>query len=856
MGLLYNELASSSGPAYKIAKSVRFNKLPGIATYFTRTPSSAGNRKTWTISMWFKIGGFNTNTGRTFFSTEADSSNWFSLYPGSGNNNNVFSRIGGATFLDLFGATTWRDCASWKHYVLIYDSTEIENADRIKIFEEGIRVTDLVRSTTLANITLDFETIVNSTTPIYIGAGSNTNVVNLIGSVWDGNIAEVVFLDGVKPTTSTKLISGVARQVLTELGEFSPVTGVWEARKWTRSYGTNGYYLNFSDGTSTTTLGYDYSGNNNHFTPVGLVRNAGDANDCWTNDVPPNNGDTNPLLQPSSNYCVLNALDTPDNYKLFNANSTGESITTNHVGNRGTMAYPNTGKWYWEGIVGSNTTAASAVAVGVATRIAPLNTALGGANTAFGVYFVDNISSWRSTTNTWNATGSLTAGDTLQIAYDSANRLLWIGKNNVWYNSTGGTTGSDPATGASPSLDLSPVLDTSTELFPYIQLYLNTLTTNFGQVSFNYTPPTGFTTLCATNISRSAVINGGKFMDATLYTGNSSSQTIGSNYDVYPDLVWVKNRNTGDWHILTDSNTGASKYWSTNALNAQTTGATTFINAISSSGFTVGTAAPVNGSTNSLVAWQWQAGQGVTSTNTAGQVTSTVCVNQDAGFSIISYTGTGTTFGNAGNDYQTSIGHGLNVAPKFYVIKRLDAANFFFNYAYTTGIDGSLDVLNINNNNAKIDSELGIVTNTTITVPFGNNDFGVSGGTYLIYAWAEVPGFSRMGSYVGATIGGSFVLGPFIYTGFRPKFIMIKASSTTGDWVMIDTSRNPYNPNNAAEYFLNANTFNAETTTSPVIDIVANGFKLRDNGANYNTNGVTYFYMAFAENPFAQANSR
>jgi hypothetical protein len=839
MGLLYNEFASSSGPAYKISKSVRINRQFGTANYFTRTPTTAGNRKIWTLSLWVKRGAYSANVRRTVFGSGATGTDSFNTFSGGGNSNNIYFGTGITGASGIF----WRDSASWAHLVYIVDTTLEVQADRFKAYVNGVRTSGGVFT-----IPLNFDTFVNATVPMYVGTGYGFGAddVNTTG-MWDGNIAEVVFLDGIKASTTTKIINGVSNEVLTQLGEFSPVTGVWEARKWTGAYGTNGFYLNFSDGTSTTTLGYDYSGNNNHFTPVGLVRSSGDPADCWTNDVPPNNGDTNPLIQPSSNYCVLNAIDMPLGYIVYNANATGVA-DLNHYGNRGTMPYPNTGKWYWEATVGTTTTTTKLAAVGVATATATLNSPLQTTANAYGVAAVNTIYGYSNATNPWSATGTFAVGDTIQVAFDPVNLRLWIGKNNVWYNSTGGTTG-DPAAGTNATFTIP-----AGEYFPYIQLYDNTIITNFGQVSFNYTPPTGFTTLCAANISKSGVVNGGKFMDATLYTGNSSSQTIASQFASYPDLVWVKTRNTTEPHILTDSNTGASKYWSTNSLNAQVTGAATFINAISSSGFTVGSAAAVNGSDNSLVAWQWQAGQGVTSTNTAGQVTSTVCVNQVAGFSTISYTGTGTTFGGAPN-YVTSIGHGLNVAPKFWVIKRLDIANPNFNYAYTTGIDGSLDVFYINATDAKIDSTTASVTSSTISLPFSNPNFGASGGSYLIYAWAEVPGFSKMGSYVGANDGG-FALGPFVYTGFRPKFIMIKAASTTGDWTIFDSSRYPFNLGGAGLNALYPNLTNADTPLSASLDIVSNGFKLRVATTEANTTGVTYFYMAFAENPFAQANAR
>jgi hypothetical protein len=848
MGLLYNELASTAvGPVYPISKSARFSRYTGAANYFTRTPSASGNRKTWTFSVWLKLGGYSTGAARSFFTTGVDQTNFNTFVIGGGNNNNGYWTQGGVFIQNTFALAGWRDCSAWKHFVYVYDSTQANSFDRTVVYENGIRLPlrDAVP------ITLNFDSLVNSTSPITIGAGvSHVASTAAIGQ-YDGNLAEIVFLDGVKPTTTTRIINGETQTVLTQLGEFNAGTGVWEARRWTGSYGTNGYYLNFSDGTSATTLGYDYSGNNNHFTPVNITRTNGAQAECWTNDVPSGNGAQAPLPQPSTNYCVLNQLDIPsDGFKLY-ANATAVA-DANHYGNRGTMAYPSIGNWYWEAVTATTTTASSAIAVGVATISSTLTTPLSGTSGAYGIYAVDNRFRCSSGTPTLISGGAIAAGTTIQVAYNAASRYLWIGINNSWWDSSGGTTG-NPTTGANPTFTLP-----AGEYFPFVTMYSNAITANFGQVAFNYTPPSGFTTLCASNIPKSVVINGGNVTSAALYLGNGSSQTITNDFNMQPDLVWVKDRTNAEWHILTDSNTGASKYWSTNSLNQQSTGATTHINAFTSSGFTVGSAGAVNRSSATgdyYVAWQWQAGKGVTSANTVGQCASTVSANQAAGFSIIKYTGTGTTYGSSPN-YITSIGHGLTVAPKVWMVKRLDAANNTYNALYTTAIDGTIDLFQINLTDAKLDTSASAVTSTTISLPFGNSNFGASGGSYVIYAWAEVPGFSKFGSYVGATISGTLALGPFIYLGFRPKFLLIKSSSATGDWIIRDSSRNAYNTNQNHLKTLYPNLADVELVGSPNIDFLANGFKLRTQEANNNTAGVTYFYMAFAENPFAQANAR
>lgn len=835
MGFNFGDVvASARGPVYPITNSLRFDTT--IANYLTRTPSVAGNRQKWTYSCWIKRGGNNTGTIKAMFSAGTNVYPNDAFLSGFGAGNRWFSSqfYAGVEYRYRFPTWWYQDYSAWYHYVFVWDTTQANADDRVSEYINGIKVTSF---SSFLNPALNENGVVNTTVPHRIGDGLGYSVAGYM----DGYMTEINFLDGYSPTTTTRTVNGVAQTVLTQLGAFSPMTGSWEARKWTGSYGTNGFYLNFSNGTSTTTLGYDYSGNNNHFTLVNFTRATG-VTDCWCIDVPTGSAAPGPAARPSSNYCQLNQIDIPNASVYAGGVKTGS--VASHIGFRGTMAYPTVGKYYFEVAVSTTTSSSVAASVGICTKDASLTVPSTGTSGTYAVYIVDNTYAFANGSFVWSLAGvTAAANSVLQVAYDTVTGYLWIGKNNVWYNSIGGTTG-NPSAGTNPTITLTP----GAELFPYIECYANSLYANFGQYAFFYTPPTDYKTLCTSNLVQSTVLNGAKFMDVSVYTGNGSSQTIATQAALYPDLVWAKTRGTGDWHILTDSNTGVSKYWSTNSLNAQTTGATTFINAISSSGFTVGSAAAVNGSTYPLVAWQWQAGSGVTSANTVGQCASTVSVNQAAGFSIVKYTGTGTTYGTSPT-YNTSVGHGLNSAPKFWTVKRLDATAAAFNLVYTTAIDGSVDVFQFQSTAAKADSGSALVSSSTVTMPFGNPDIGASGASYVMYCWAEVPGFSRMGSYLGANAANLF-----IYTGFRPKFIMIKCSSTTGDWVTYDTTRNPTNPDNTTVYELFPNLGAAETATNDIYSF-SNGFRLITTNANINA-AQTYLYMAFAENPLAQANAR
>jgi hypothetical protein len=269
----------------------------------------------------------------------------------------------------------------------------------------------------------------------------------------------------------------------------------------------------------------------------------------------------------------------------------------------------------------------------------------------------------------------------------------------------------------------------------------------------------------------------------------------------------------------------------TAAETTETTGLTAF----GSTGFTVGALAQMNTNAATYVAWQWDAGT-TTVTNTSGSISAQVRANPTAGFSVVTYTGNGTS--------DSTIGHGLGVAPKFILIKRRQGTN---NWAVAGSILGSASTLYLNLTNAMETYTVALIGNiqTSTTFQVGNDgNRNESGGTFVAYCFAAVAGYSAFGSYTG---NGS-ADGPFVYTGFRPRFVMIKGSSFASNWFVIDTSRSAYNVSLDA---LRPNLDGAETSTGTYsIDILSNGFKLRTSAADSNTNAATFIWAAFAENPF------
>ena len=328
------------------------------------------------------------------------------------------------------------------------------------------------------------------------------------------------------------------------------------------------------------------------------------------------------------------------------------------------------------------------------------------------------------------------------------------------------------------------------------------------------------------------------YFNTKLYTGNAGTQSItGVGYQ--PDMTWIKRRGSLEDHALFDAVRGATKrlFPSRDYTEATQTGSLT---SFDSDGFSLGNGDSVNGS-DTYASWNWLA-NGTGSANTDGSINSTVSANTTAGFSIVKWIGTGSS---------GTIGHGLGVAPKVVIVKRYTAAADWV--YYTTVIDGSMDFLYLNATGSKGDSSVSVPTSTV----FSKND--TNGETQIAYCFAEKTGYSKFGSYTG--LGGTNY--PFIYTGFKPAFVMAKRTDNTSNWVIYDNKRQynniegQYNPQRPR---LAANLGNAESsfTSDNGVDLLSNGFVARDNSNDaytINISGATYIYMAFAEAPLVGTNN-
>lgn len=770
---MFKKSAAPSG--YFLTKSLRFRK--SATAYLSRTFTTPTNQKIWTWSGWVK----RANIGSTsaMFGGGLSGSNYGEIYF-SGDALNLYDAATGA---QLITSAVYRDPSSWYHVVVAVDTTQATAANRMKMYVNGSQITAFATAiypSQNANLYINSSNI-HSIGSLYYTA-SNTDYL-------DGYQAEINFIDGQQLTASS-------------FGSTNATTGVWQPAKYTGTYGTNGFYLPFTNTTSTTTLGYDSSGNSNNWTTNNFSLTAGSTYDSMT-DVPTLTSST------VANYAVLNPL-----------NKGGGTVTDGNLQNNGsgwsssmtTISFPATGNFYCEMTGVSVAGAAQGVSVGILNpeyNLISYADAIGNQPLGYGWYSYGGKTYNNSIGTTYNGGATYTTNDIIGIQLN--NGTLTFYKN-----------------GTSQGTAYSGI--TGNYCFAVSCYGTDKIALNCGQRPFAYTPPTGSVALNTYNLPTSTIVKGASYMNATLYNGNGGTQTI-SNGNFYPDFTWIKVRNVADDHFLYDSVRGATKYLSSDTTAAEGTIANG-LTAFTSTGFTLGDSGSTNNASNNFVGWQWNAGSGSSSSNTNGSITSTVSVNTTAGFSVVTYTGTGSA---------ATIGHGLGVAPSMIIIKKRSASGSPWEIYHASLGNGK--ALYLNTTSAEIAASDWQYTSPTSSVWSMSNspDINGSGSTYVAYCWAEIAGFSKFGSYTG---NGS-TDGPFVYCGFRPKFVMYKRADSTGNWQIFDTSRDP--SNNAGDSLF-PNITNAETSGYS-FDILSNGFKQRDNGAGQNANGGTYVYAAFAENP-------
>jgi hypothetical protein len=517
------------------------------------------------------------------------------------------------------------------------------------------------------------------------------------------------------------------------------------------------------------------------------------------------------------NYATLNLLSSASS-TLSNGNLDFSNSNSSNKGGYGTIGMQSE-KYYFEATMPSSGTNCQ---VGVVTQDGISSSNYVGSNANGWAYDANGTKYNNGSNSSYGAT--YTNNDVIGVAFDADNGTLTFYKN--------GTSQGTAFTGL-----------TSGPYFPAVSTYNSGLVVNFGQRPFAYTPPTGFVSLCTQNLTDPTIADGSTAMDVALYTGNGSTQTI-SGLGFSPDWVWLKKRSGAADHYLYDQVRGATYRLYSNTADAEST-SSTGLTAFTSDGFTVGSANDVNQSSNTYVGWAWDAGTTTDTSNTDGSITPTgVRANPSAGFSIVSYTGTGSN---------ATIGHGLNATPDFYVVKRRSAADDWECYHSALGATyygklNATDAFTTAGGTSRWNDTP--PTNSVFSVGTTDNVNG-SSSTYIAYCFAAVAGYSAFGSYTG---NGSND-GPFLYTGFKPAFLIIKntTSGVAEYWLMMDSTRSP---DNVVNEFLYPNGSGAEGTQYFETDFLSNGFKIRNSSRADNYNNESYVYMAFAEHPFKTARAR
>ena len=779
------------------------------STYLSTTFASAGNRKTWTFSAWFKRGNLSTNqrlfSGGDFGMIGFDSTDDRLTIRDEDNNPEVKT------------SQVFRDVSAWYHVVVASDTTQVTSSDRVKIYVNGNLITDL-NITNYPSQNYDWQ--INSNVNHFVGAQTRSGP----NSYFDGSMAHVNFTDGTAYDASA-------------FGE-TDTNGQWKPKTAPSvTYGTNGFFLKFANSGS---LGTDSSGNGNDFTKNG----SGDQ----VTDTPDNI------------FCTWNPLDTHSgntfsegNLKLNGANSARLCSAT---------FAPSKGKWYQEFKL-TNVASGSIYIYEQSSQLMSDNLFTAGNNT--GIYF-SGPSVYQNGSNIGSITGGLSNNDILGIALDLDNNNVYFSKNGLWTDGIGGDFDQSDFSNAQAfsltrtsndnKITFSTQNGSSSSSFELIANWGNPSfaissgnTDDNGYGNFEYAPPSGYLALCTKNLATElspTIDDGSAYFHTQTYQGDGSSAISITNNanagDFQPDWLWIKNR-TGTYatrdHKITDSSRDATKYIESNTSDAEATYPSgTF--SFDTDGFTVGDDYGVNPpSGTTSVAWQWKVNGGTTSSNSDGSITTTLQSNATSGFAIATWSGTGT----AG-----TIGHGLGVQPKLVIVKRRNSPASSWLVQHGDLASNFVTFLNRSDTGGETDSSVFNGTYPTSSVFSVGTHAGTnqSGGTYVGYIFAPITGYSAIGKYTG---NGS-TNGTFIYTGFRPQWIMWKRTDSAADWEILDDKINPFNEMKST---LEANTSDTVGTEINGVDMLSNGFKHRNSYNSNNASGGTYIYMAFAENPFVSS---
>jgi hypothetical protein len=630
--------------------------------------------------------------------------------------------------------------------------------------------------------------------------GTTTNPASSELSFWNSNVSNHIGSDVSPPNATqsvyladTKFIDGQALEP-TSFGEFDTNTGVWNPKTYSGTYGTNGFWLKFDDNSNNTaaTLGKDSSGNSNNWTPNNFSVTAGVGNDSLV-DTPTNYGtDTGVGGTVRGNYCTWNPLDKNSNTTLANGNLDASYLAGAWAATRSTFGL-SSGKWYWEV---TPTTLTTSITIGIGKSDSALSF-VGASATSWGYYNATGVIYNNSSATAYGA--SYAVNNVIGVALDLDNGTLTFYKN--------GTSQGTAVTGL-----------TSGPYFPMVGHENAASSANFGQRPFAYTAPSGFKALCTQNLPTPAIgatssTLANKNMNVVTWTGTGATNSI-TGVGFQPDFVWIKRRDATGNNRLYNLISGVTKNMLSDLTDAEQTEATG-LTAFGSDGFTLGSQAGHNASGGTYVAWNWKE-------------------NATAGIDV--------TIATANSSAVLTYSHSLGVSPSFIISKSRSAASTpWIVYHKDLGVNKYF-LLNTTDAATTLS---GLFTLSSSQIVINSQ---TANATYVAYAFAEVAGFSKFSTYTG---NGS-ADGPFVYCGFRPKYVMVKRDGVD-NWFVHDTARNTYN---VIDLRLYPNTSGAEASGVNALDILSNGFKIRTSDTSWNTSGGTFIFAAFAEAPFNYSRAR
>ena len=805
--------AAGQGGGYEIDQSIRFNK--SNSAYMHRTPSSATNQKTWTWSGWVK-GYFDRSSGDIVVFGAGNSGGSYTTelrFQVSTEKLYFFtSGTGGTT--SLISSSVYRDPTAWYHIVIAVDTTQSTSTDRIKIYVNGNQLTDFSTETYQGQNT---NTALNSTNKHSIGKMTYAN------HYYPGYQAEMNFIDGLALAP-------------TSFGEYND-DGVWIPKAYAGSYGTNGFYIT---GATAGDLGEDFSGNGHDFTSSGLA----------ADDQVPDS--------PTLNFSTLNAVSNGGNITLQDGNLLAVGVS-NWDSVFATISMGKTGKWYFETRM-DVATASNGFISGIQetkdqSRV--WSNYIGNTTATYGLgYSLYTSGSGYYTNGSQTAitgySSAPVAGDIIMCAVDLDNNKIWWGLNGTWFNSGDPAGGSGESAAIQADTDYTFGVSTSASEDYFVNFGADSTfggdtaaggnSDGGGIGDFKYAVPSGFLCLCTSNLPTPVITDGSTNFNIVLYTGTGNVTRSVTGVGFQPDLVYNKQRNNTSANVIANAVSGVNTFMATD----QTTAESSFTNSIygylssfDSDGYTLTPGATNNNYWNenakNFVSYNWLAGNG-TASNTDGSITSTVSANTTAGFSVLTFAGSGGT---------GTVGHGLSQPPNFIIVKSRDTSN-----AWYTGSDfyTTWEYYQTLNSNAAQSAGSTVWNSTapTSSVFSIGASLNTSAEDYVAYCWHSVEGFSKFGSYTG---NGS-TDGPFVWCGFRPAFVLVKEYTSADDWLVYDTSRDTYNvagqvwrPDSSAAEFDGRG-------GSRDMDILSNGFKFRSSNATMNGSGAGYIFMAFAEHPF------